>query len=370
MPDTSKKISVELGDRSYDIVIGTSLLDQAGTYLAPLLQRPVTAIVTDENVIEAQGERLLGALSAANISAKTIILPPGEETKNFSNLEHLTNELLSFGIERADTIIAFGGGVIGDITGFAASVLRRGTGFIQIPTTLLAQVDSSVGGKTAINARLGKNLVGAFYQPKLVLADISTLSTLPFREVRAGLAEVIKYGLINNRTFFNWLVSNKEAILKLDPSLLSRAVEVSCQTKAAIVADDETEQSSRALLNLGHTFGHALEAETGYDGRLLHGEAVAIGMMLAFEFSASTGGCNPSDVEELKNALRGFGLPVSIDEIPAFKTDTASLMSHISQDKKVKGSELTFILATAVGQSHIANNIDPETLRAFLQTKV
>ena len=278
-------VSVNLGQRTYDIHIGENLLQEAGRYIAPLLSRPFAAIVTDENVARHHLKALEASLTAAGIVSVAIILPAGEKTKSFTALADLCEQLLAAGVERRDKVIAFGGGVIGDLTGFAAAILRRGVEFIQVPTTLLAQVDSSVGGKTGINSAHGKNLIGAFLQPVMVLADTSLLETLPRRELAAGYAEVAKYGLLGDLSFFEWLEANSEILLRGDAQARAYAIHRSCSAKAAIVAQDETEQGMRALLNLGHTFGHALEKATGYSSRLLHGEGVAIGMVQAFRFS-------------------------------------------------------------------------------------
>lgn len=288
-----RRVRVGLGDRAYDVAIGPGLLDRAGVLLAPHMPRRRTAIVTDANVACHHGERLAAALESAGVAVDVIALPPGEETKSFAGLEDLSNRLLALKLDRGDVIVAFGGGVVGDLTGFAAAIYKRGIDFVQVPTTLLAQVDSSVGGKTAIDTPAGKNLIGAFHQPRLVLADLDVLATLPVREVRAGYAEVLKYGLLGDRDFFAWLEQNYEAVLHLEIGPLSRAVARSVEMKAEIVAEDERETGRRALLNLGHTFAHALESETGFGAALLHGEAVGIGCALAFRLSAELGFCSP-----------------------------------------------------------------------------
>jgi 3-dehydroquinate synthase len=363
-------VDVALGDRTYSILIGTGLLETAGKHIKPLLARNQTVIVTDHNVAEAVLPKLQKSLDEAEIAHRTITLPAGETSKSFDTLARLTDFLLDARVERNDMIIALGGGVIGDLTGFAASVLRRGIDFIQIPTSLLAQVDSSVGGKTGINTRFGKNLVGAFHQPRLVLADVGVLSTLPPRELRAGYAEVVKYGLIDQPDFFEWLEANGAALLAGDTQLMVEAVAVSCKAKAAIVAEDERERGRRALLNLGHTFGHALEAETGYSDRLVHGEAVSIGMCLAHEFSQVQGLASGQDTQRLKAHLKALGLPSSISDIPGAPVAASALVDHMYQDKKAIAGALTFILTKGIGQAFVATDVDPATLLDFLATRV
>ena len=370
---TPEKITVPLGARAYDIHIGEALLEQAGTLLAPMLPRPRTVAVTDENVYAAQGARLKDGLTAAGIEVEFIILPPGEATKSFAELEKLTGRLLDLGVERGDTVIAFGGGVIGDLTGFACAVLRRGCGFAQIPTTLLAQVDSAVGGKTAINVPQGKNLIGAFHQPALVIADIAVLDTLPARELRAGYAEIVKYGLIADAGFFDWLEANGRALLSPDAApertaARIAAVKTSCEAKAAIVGADERERGKRALLNLGHTFGHALEAAFGYSDKLLHGEAVAAGMCLAFDYSADAGLCPAEDAARVKKHLAGAGLPTGFADLPPSNALSAdNLLDLMMQDKKVEQNKLTLILATAIGAAFVHKDADAGAVRSFLE---
>ena len=349
------KVVVELGERAYDIIVGAGVSADIGTYLKPILRRPRFTIVTDETVFKLHGAALGAALDAARIEHREIVLPPGEGTKDWTHLEVLTDRLLEAKVERGDVIAAFGGGVVGDLVGFAASILRRGVDFVQIPTTLLAQVDSSVGGKTAINTRHGKNLVGAFHQPRLVLADIDFLQTLPEREFLAGYAEVVKYGLIDDAPFFDWLEANRAGIAKRDPSALQYAVTVSCKSKARIVAADEREEGQRALLNLGHTFGHALEAETGYSGKLLHGEGIAIGLVLAFDLSVKLGLCPPEDAARIRQHLTALGMRISPRE--AGITDVAALIGHMKQDKKVKDDVVTFILARGIGGAFISRDV-------------
>ena len=366
---TIETVNLPLGSRAYDIHIGEGLLEQAGTFLAPLMPRPRTVVVTDENVFAAQGARLASGLKAGGIEADFITLPPGEATKSFSELETLTERLLDLGVERNDLIIAFGGGVIGDLTGFASAILRRGCRFAQIPTTLLAQADSAVGGKTAINARQGKNLIGAFHQPAIVLADITALETLPDRELRAGYAEIVKYGLIADRPFFEWLEQNGAALLSdNDASARIYAVKKSCNAKAAIVGLDERETANRALLNLGHTFGHAFEAAYGFSETLLHGEAVALGMALAFDFSAAQGRCDPEDAARLRTHLRRIKLPADVSDLPPSKMLTPEgLMNLMMQDKKVESGKLTLILAENIGAASVVKDIDQTTLLKFLE---
>ena len=351
-----ERVAVALGDRGYDILIGEGLLVRAGTEIGPLLARPFTVIVTDETVAPFYLEALQASLDGVGIASQAVRLRPGEATKDFAHLERLTERLLQFGVERRDTIIALGGGVIGDLTGFAAAVLRRGVDFIQIPTSLLAQVDSSVGGKTGINSSRGKNLIGAFHQPKMVLADIGVLDSLPRRELLAGYAEVVKYGLLGDLEFFTWLEGAGAGLLAGDTAARIQAVKSSCLAKAAIVAEDERESGVRALLNLGHTFGHALEAATDYDGSLLHGEAVAIGMALAFELSAMLGWCPGEDSARVRRHLASVGLPCDIPDDTRFATDR--LIDFMGQDKKVIDGRIPFILVSGIGKAFIAQDVD------------
>lgn len=327
-------VPVKLGDRSYDILIGSGLIDRAGQELANRTQAQRVAIVSDENVAALHLARLTGSLKTSGIDATPIIVAPGEKSKGFATLETVTNAILSARLERGDIVIAFGGGVIGDLAGFAASIARRGMGFVQIPTSLLAQVDSSVGGKTGINTAHGKNLVGAFYQPQLVLADTAVLDTLSPREFRAGYAEVAKYGLIDRPDFFAWLEKNWQGIFDGGPAR-TQAIATSCQSKADVVARDERETGDRALLNLGHTFGHALETATQYDSaRLVHGEGVAIGMVLAHQFSVKMNLASVDDATRVEAHLRQVGLPVSIGDIPGELPSAEKLMDYIAQDKR------------------------------------
>lgn len=361
---TVELVPVSLGARGYDIHVGPGLLAQAGALVGPLLNRPTVAVVTDETVARLHLDPLLVGLDG--ITVHPIVLPPGEARKSFAGLEQLCEALLAAGIERKDTVIALGGGVIGDLTGFASAILRRGCRFIQIPTTLLAQVDSSVGGKTGINVRAGKNLVGAFHQPRLVLCDTDVLATLPARERAAGYAEIVKYGLIDDPAFFAWLESNGTRVLAGEPGAVRHAVATACRAKAAVVASDEFETTgARALLNLGHTFGHALEAEAGYSSRLLHGEAVALGMVLAFDFSVAQGLCPPEDAMRVRAHLSACGLPVDLQS-GALGADGARLVQHMAQDKKMEAGRLTFILARGIGLAFTVPGVDLVRVRAFL----
>ena len=344
----SRTVPVALGGRAYDVLVGEGLLDQAGRLIAPFQTRGRTAVVSDETVWALHGARLTAALNGAGIEALPVIVPPGEQTKSFDGLADVSDRLLALELDRGDIVTAFGGGVVGDLAGFAAAIYKRGIDFVQIPTTLLAQVDSSVGGKTAIDTPRGKNLVGAFHQPKLVLADLSVLSTLPDREMRAGCAEIIMYGLLGDRDFFEWLEANVG------------------EMKAGIVAEDEREQGRRALLNLGHTFGHALESETGYGDALLHGEAVGVGMALAFRFSARQGLANGQDAERATRAIAASGLPTALSDVPGHPFDARRLVAHMGQDKKAEGGRLTFILARALGDALVAKDVDAHAVREFL----
>ncbi|WP_026942578.1 3-dehydroquinate synthase [Hellea balneolensis] len=356
-------VTVDLGERSYDIVIGEDLLKNAANYITPQLKAKRVAIVTDENVHALHGKTLETAL--AGLETHMIIRPAGENQKSFDGLQAVLDALFRAGFDRNDTLIAFGGGVIGDLTGFAASVYKRGCQFIQIPTTLLSQVDSSVGGKTAINNEFGKNLIGAFYQPKLVLADTSVLKTLPLRELKAGYAEVVKYGLLGDKSFFEWLESHGQDVLNLDPVATAQAVAISCETKARIVAADEQERGERALLNLGHTFAHALEIEAGYSGDLLHGEAVSAGMEMAFEYSAAQGLCPLSDAEKVKTHFKTLEL-TSINDIAPLLKDAEKLLTHMDQDKKNEGGALTLILARAIGEAFVQKSAPREAVLNYL----
>jgi 3-dehydroquinate synthase len=365
-----KTVNVGLGSRSYDIMIGENVLRRAGDLVRPHIKRGTTAIVTDENVAKHHLATLRRSLADAGIGSEAIVVPAGEKTKSYAALAEVCDKLLVAGIERRDCVIAFGGGVIGDLAGFAASILRRGVNFIQIPTTLLAQVDSSVGGKTRINSPHGKNLVGAFHQPQLVLADLSLLGTLPRRELAAGYAEVVKYGLLGDRAFYEWLENNAGDVLSLKPEAIMRAVETSCRAKAAIVAADETETGVRALLNLGHTFGHALEAATGYSARLLHGEAVAIGMVQAFRFSEKLGHCPPQTAGRVAAHLKAVGLPTHTNHIEGTLPPPTEMLELMRQDKKAVAGKLTFILTRNLGEAFIARDVPDSQVLDFLEEDV
>ena len=362
----TETLRVDLQDRSYDIRVGSGLIARAGAEIAPLLSRPRVAVLTDETVADLHLEALKAGLAADGIEMTALALPSGEATKCWAQFSRAVEWLLDQQVERNDVVIAFGGGVIGDLGGFAAAVLRRGVRFVQIPTTLLAQVDSSVGGKTGINAPQGKNLIGAFHQPSLVLADIDVLDTLSPRDFLAGYGEVIKYGLLGDADFFNWLEQNGPALADGDKALRAEAVRRSCQNKADIVAADETEQGVRALLNLGHTFGHALEAATGYSDRLLHGEGVAIGCALAFEVSARLGLCSQECPSRVRAHFKAMGLKTDLADIPGDLPDADRLIALMGQDKKVVDGTLRFILARDIGDAFITSDVDISTVRSVL----
>lgn len=361
------KVHVPLGARAYDIEIGADLLDEAGILVSNQLARPRVAIVTDATVGPLHLRRLQDALKSESIASTALTLPAGEKTKSWSRLEQVVEWLIAEKIERNDCVIALGGGVIGDLVGFAAAILRRGVRFIQVPTSLLAQVDSSVGGKTAINSPLGKNLIGAFYQPKLVLADVSVLETLRARDFLAGYGEVVKYGLLGNANFFDWLEENGPAIAAGDVEKRIEAVRISCQMKADIVVRDETEQGDRALLNLGHTFCHALEAATGYSDRLLHGEGVAIGCALAFETSARLGLCSQEDPSRVRAHLKGMGMKIDLSDIPGDLPSASSLVELMYQDKKVVEGRLRFIMARGIGKAFVTDDVAPNVVKGVLE---
>ncbi|MDX3909721.1 MAG: 3-dehydroquinate synthase [Sphingobium sp.] len=360
-------VPVTLGARSYDIVIAEGALDEAAAHLARFARGGRLVVVTDDDVAAAQLGRLESGLAADGVSIEPIVLPSGEGTKSWTFLEALLDRLLALEVERSDHIVALGGGVIGDLVGFAASILKRGCHFVQVPTTLLAQVDSSVGGKTAINSAAGKNLVGAFHQPAFVLIDPSTLETLPAREVAAGYAEVVKYGLIDDPAFFEWCETNGPALIAGDRTARAYAIEKSVRAKAAIVADDERETSGRrALLNLGHTFGHALEADTGFSDTLLHGEGVAAGMALAFRFSARQGLCTAEDAARVSAHLQAVGLPHDLATAHV-RGSASELVAHMLHDKKMAGGKLPFLLARGIGQTFLAKDVDLADVSAFLE---
>jgi 3-dehydroquinate synthase len=362
----TQTIRVALGARSYDVLIGPGLIGEAGGRLKDIAAGRKIAVAADETVAERHGDTLMRALGEGGLSAALITLPPGEESKSFEGLSKLCDALLALKLDRNDLIIAFGGGVVGDLAGFAAAVLKRGVDFVQIPTTLLAQVDSSVGGKTAIDTLRGKNLIGAFHQPLRVLADLNVLRTLPPREIRCGYAEIIKYGLLGDPAFFEWLERHGARVLALDPEPLGRAVRRSIEMKAEIVAEDERETGRRALLNLGHTFGHALEAEAGFGDQLLHGEAVGAGMAMAFRFSEHLQLCAPGTAARVEAALAGAGLPTRLRGIWPEPPPAERLIDHMAQDKKAQGGRLSFILARAIGDSFVAKDVETAILRDFL----
>lgn len=350
-------VHVELGERSYDVEIGPGLIDEAGARIAPLLRRPKVAVLTDETVADLHLEALKAGLAKAGIEMEALALPPGEATKSWPHFERAVEWMLAEKVERNDVVVAFGGGVIGDLGGFAAAVLRRGVRFVQIPTSLLAQVDSSVGGKTGINAPQGKNLIGAFHQPSLVLADTAVLGTLTARDFLAGYGEVVKYGLLGDAEFFGWLEANGPALAAGDMAARVQAVTRSVQMKADIVARDETEQGDRALLNLGHTFCHALEAATGYSDRLLHGEGVAIGCALAFELSARMGLCSQEDPSRVRAHLREMGMKTDLADIPGTLPDADVFLDLMAQDKKVVDGQLRFVLARGIGRAFVTSEV-------------
>ena len=364
--DAPYSLNVPLGERAYDILIGEHLLDDAGPVLAARFPGRRLGIVTDTEVARAQLPRLVRSLDGAGIGHAIIVLPNGEATKSIARLGEVVEGLLEAKLERGDLVIALGGGVIGDLAGFAAAVTRRGMAFVQMPTSLLAQVDSSVGGKTGINSPHGKNLIGAFHQPKLVLADLTTLETLPPREFAAGYAEVVKYGLIDDAEFFYWLEANRVAIFAGGPAR-AEAIAHACRSKTRFVLADEMETGVRALLNLGHTFGHALEKATGYSARLLHGEGVAIGMVLAHGFSARLGLADSQDTGRIAAHLAAAGLPTRLADIPGELPPTEVLMAAIAQDKKVVRGALTFILTRGIGQAFIEKAVDPAAVAEFIE---
>ena len=360
------RVDVELAERSYPIFIGGGLLGDAALLARAIKSRQVM-IVTNDRVGPLYLERLTSGLQDRQLAS--VVLPDGEQYKTLDSFGLIMTALLEHRFERGCTIVALGGGVVGDLAGFAAAIYKRGVDFVQIPTTLLAQVDSSVGGKTAIDTPRGKNLVGAFHQPRLVLADLDVLATLDAREMRAGYAEVIKYGLLGDRAFFEWLETKGEDVLAREPAALARAVARSVEMKAEIVAEDEREQGRRALLNLGHTFGHALESETGYGAALLHGEAVGAGMALAFRFSARLGHCSGQDAERAVRAIAAAGLPTRLDEVPGHPFNADRLVAHMAQDKKAEGGRLTFILTRALGDAFTAKGVDARAVADFLRAE-
>ena len=362
-------VPVALGARAYDIVIGRGQLASLGARIGGLRPGAKAAIVTDATVAQHHLAAAAAALTSAGIANSAIVLPPGEGSKSYATFETVCEAIVAARIERGDLVVALGGGVIGDLAGFAAASVRRGLDFVQVPTTLLAQVDSSVGGKTGINSRQGKNLIGAFHQPVLVIADTALLDTLPERDFRAGYAEMAKFGLLGDAAFFTWLEANWRDIFAGGPSR-EQAIAVCCRGKAGIVARDERETAERALLNLGHTFGHALEAGCGFSGRLLHGEAVALGTALAFEFSARRGLIPAADAARASAHLAAVGLPTHIKDVPGGVPGVDALMDLIAQDKKVKRGKLTFILVRGIGQAFVENDVDAAEVRTFLSDKL
>lgn len=366
----TKPVNVDLGSRAYDIHIGPGLIAGAGRLIGPFLRRPKTAIITDSNLAALHLDGLTAALAGEDIAVSTIVVPAGEASKSIAELGRVCEALIDAGIERRDTIIAFGGGVVGDLAGFAAACIHRGITFVQIPTTLLAQVDSSVGGKTGINLSHGKNLVGAFHQPALVLADTSVLDSLPDRQIRAGYAEVVKYAFIGDRQFFDWLETNGAAVLGQSGPEREHAIEQSCLSKAAIVAADERESGTRALLNLGHTFGHALEAAIGYTGELLHGEAVAIGTALAFDLSVRLGFAPQADADAAIAHLARAGLPTGISSLSNRLPKARDLVRLMGNDKKVVGGAKTLVLLRGLGEAFLTHDVSDKVLEDFLAYKL
>jgi 3-dehydroquinate synthase len=361
----NERISIALGARSYDIHVGPGLIEQAGTLIAPFARGPLP-VVTDANVAFLHLDRFLGVLEQAGLNPKPITLDAGEGTKCFASLERLIGELIATGVDRGGLIVALGGGVIGDITGFAAGILKRGVSFAQVPTTLLSQVDSSVGGKTGINIPEGKNLVGVFHQPKVVLADTDVLGTLPKRELIAGYAEVMKAGALGDADYFAWLEQNAVRALHGEHDAIVHTVAHACRMKAAIVERDEREKGERALLNLGHTFGHALETATGFSDRLLHGEGVAIGTALAFRLSVNLGLCPAEDAARVVAHLKAVGLPANISDIPGTRPSPEVLLAAMAHDKKVKDGKLNFVLARRIGETFVTGDVPVEKVREVL----
>jgi 3-dehydroquinate synthase len=362
-------VPVALGSRAYDIVIGRGGLDSLGARIKALRPGAQVVILTDANVAKHHLAATKAALAAAGIDFSQVAVPAGEGSKSYATFETVCEAVIAARIERGDLIVALGGGVVGDLAGFVAACVRRGLDFVQVPTSLLAQVDSSVGGKTGINSAQGKNLIGAFNQPILVIADTALLDTLPAREFRAGYAEVAKYGLLGDAAFFAWLEANWQDVFAGGPAR-EHAIAVACRGKAGVVARDERETGERALLNLGHTFGHALEAAAGFSDRLLHGEAVALGIALAFEFSAGKGLIGAVDAARAASHLAAVGLPTQINQVPGGVPDADALMTLIAQDKKVKRGKLTFILVRGIGEAFVADDVDPAEVRAFLTDKL
>ena len=362
-----ERLEVALGERTYDIVVGSGLIAEAGEHIGPLLKQPRIVVVTDENVAPLYLPTLERALSSNKVQIESIILPAGESTKDFPHLVRLIEDLEARGVERLTTLVALGGGVIGDITGFAAAIHLRGINYIQIPTTMLALVDSSVGGKTAINTKFGKNLVGAFHQPQLVIADTNVVTTLPRREILAGYAEIVKYGLINDSAFFTWLESHGTSVCDGSADAQRKAIVSSCTAKAAIVAEDEHEGGQRALLNLGHTFAHALEIETGFSDVMLHGETVSIGIVMAFDLSVAMGLCPAEDAARVRRHFATVGLPTNLQPIQGIVWDPIQLIGHMSSDKKVKDGRNTFILVRGIGKAFLSAEVMQDDLLTVIE---
>lgn len=363
------QVPVSLAERGYSIFIGAGLLDNAARYIAPVLKAPRTVIIADEALWPLYGNKLQASLLSQGIEAPHILVPSGEQSKSFSGLEKLLEQLLSLPIDRRTTLIALGGGVIGDLVGFAASIALRGVPFIQIPTTLLAQVDSSVGGKTAINSKSGKNLIGSFYQPKLVLADITTLKTLPKREMQSGYAEIIKYGLITDASFYEWCLTHGEQLLLGHVKYLRHAIATSCAMKARIVEEDEKEEGRRAWLNFGHTFAHALEAETGFSSKLLHGEAVALGMVLALNLSFRLGLINEDESQKLARHFVELGIKAHIHEVQN-NWNMARLIAHMQKDKKAEKDSLNFVVLEKIGKARLQKSVAPALIKTVLEQEI
>ncbi len=363
---SQERLRVDLGGRAYEIVVGAGVLANAGKEIAGLKRAKRTFIVADDHTAGLHLDGLTRSLDAAGLSHTAAVLPPGEASKSFGVLERLVSQMLDAKVERGDLVIALGGGVIGDLAGFAAGITKRGLDYVQVPTTLLAQVDSSVGGKTAIDMPQGKNLVGLFHQPCLVLSDTAVLDTLPERELRAGYAEILKYGLIGDAVFAEWAGSNAAAILAKAGPERTKAIITSCRMKARVVEADEREAGQRALLNLGHTFAHAIEACAGYSGKVLHGEAVAVGCVLAFELSERLKLCPPGQANRVRAWFANAGLPASVADLPELGASEDDLVEIMKQDKKASGGTLVFVLARGIGQAFVANDVDPAAVKALL----
>jgi 3-dehydroquinate synthase len=363
-------INVDLGERNYDIIIGSKLLNEAGILIKPIIRSGRAIIITDENIAPLYLRILKSSMERVGIKVEIIILPAGEHTKSVSYFENLINQILALKIDRKVVLVALGGGVIGDLTGYVAASILRGIDFVQVPTTLLSQVDSSVGGKTGINTKFGKNLIGAFYQPRLVIADIDVLDSLPQRDILAGYAEVAKYGLINDSDFFIWLEKFGLPLCAGNKEYRQRAVFKSCTSKAKIVAKDETEQNMRALLNLGHTFGHALETEIGFNDKLLHGESISIGICLAFDLSLSLQLCSKLDVTRTRNHFSDIGLPTYLSDIDGINWDADNLLKHMLSDKKTENGKLNFILVKGIGKSFLAQNINSKDVHIVIEQAI